>query len=97
MGMHINPVTKPEPIPGTTVFDGEAALKGYALNAMGFSFNDKHSREAFLADEQAYCDRFQLTQPQRAAAAPARGGRRARRSQHDRGGWQNLLLCQAGR
>jgi hypothetical protein len=26
-------------IPGTTLFDGEAAQKGYALNAICYSFN----------------------------------------------------------
>ena len=40
------------PIPGTTLFDGVAARKGYALNAMCFSFNEKANREAFLADEE---------------------------------------------
>ena len=28
-----------KPIPGTTIFDGEMAMKGYALNKMCFSFN----------------------------------------------------------
>ena len=26
-------------IPGTTIFDGEEAMKGYALNKMCYSFN----------------------------------------------------------
>jgi protocatechuate 4,5-dioxygenase, alpha chain len=30
-------------IPGTPIFDGAAALKGYALNKMCFSFNDAAS------------------------------------------------------
>ena len=38
-------------IPGTPVFDGAAAQKGYALNAMCYSFNDAANRAAFLADE----------------------------------------------
>ncbi len=41
------------PIPGTPVFDGDAAAKGYALNKMCFSFNSKENRDAFLADEDA--------------------------------------------
>ena len=57
------------PIPGTTLFDGEAAAKGYALNAMCYSFNDAANRAAFLADEAAYCDKFALTPAQRAAVA----------------------------
>ena len=61
--------TAPKPIPGTTLFDGDAARKGYQLNAMCFSFNVQENREAFLADEQAYCDRFRLTRPQRDAVA----------------------------
>ena len=28
------------PIPGTTLFDGRQARKGYALNRMCFSFNE---------------------------------------------------------
>ena len=61
--------TQPEPIPGTTLFDGAAARKGYQLNAMCFSFNRKENRDAFLADEEGYCNRFQLTPEQRAAVA----------------------------
>jgi protocatechuate 4,5-dioxygenase alpha chain len=54
-------------IPGTTLFDGAEARKGYALNAMCFSFNDAANRAAFLADEDAYCASFELTPQQRAA------------------------------
>lgn len=54
-------------IPGTPVFDGEAAQAGYAINAMCFSFNDGANRAAFLDDEEAYMERFGLTAAQRAA------------------------------
>lgn len=54
-------------IPGTVIFDGAEAQKGYALNKMCFSFNDEANREAFLADEEAYCRRFGLTEAQRDA------------------------------
>ena len=54
-------------IPGTTVFDGAKALKGYALNKMCFSFNSAENRDAFLRDEKAYCDKFNLTAEQRRA------------------------------
>jgi protocatechuate 4,5-dioxygenase alpha chain len=54
-------------IPGTTLFDGEMARKGYALNKMCYSFNSAENREAFLRDEDAYCARFGLTEAQRAA------------------------------
>jgi protocatechuate 4,5-dioxygenase alpha chain len=56
-------------IPGTHLFDGPAAQRGYALNAMCFSFNDAANRAAFLADEDGYCTRFGLTPEQRAAVA----------------------------
>jgi protocatechuate 4,5-dioxygenase alpha chain len=54
-------------IPGTPIFDGEAAQKGYALNKMCFSFNSAESRAEFLRDEDAYCRKFGLTPAQRAA------------------------------
>jgi protocatechuate 4,5-dioxygenase, alpha chain len=54
-------------IPGTPVFDGSAAQKGFALNKMCFSFNDSANRAAFLQDEEGYCDKFGLTPAQRAA------------------------------
>lgn len=54
-------------IPGTPIFDGDAAQRGYALNRMCFSFNDAANREAFRADEDGYCARYGLTPAQRAA------------------------------
>jgi protocatechuate 4,5-dioxygenase alpha chain len=54
-------------IPGTYIFDGHAALKGYALNKMCFSFNSAANRAEFLRDEDAYCARFGLTAEQRQA------------------------------
>lgn len=54
-------------IPGTPVFDGEAARKGYALNKMCFSFNNAGNRAEFLRDEDAYCAKFGLTHEQRTA------------------------------
>jgi protocatechuate 4,5-dioxygenase, alpha chain len=54
-------------IPGTTIFDGEQARRGMALNRMCFSFNDAENRAAFLRDEDGYCDRFGLTPEQRTA------------------------------
>jgi|TARA_R110002072_G_scaffold122870_2_gene257812 protocatechuate 4,5-dioxygenase alpha chain len=54
-------------IPGTIIFDGHQAVKGYQLNKMCFSFNEAKNREAFVKDEDAYCDRYGLTDDQRAA------------------------------
>jgi protocatechuate 4,5-dioxygenase alpha chain len=54
-------------ISGTTLFDGDQARKGYALNRMCFSFNSAENRAAFLKDEEGYCRKFGLTAEQRAA------------------------------
>ena len=54
-------------IPGTTIFDGAEAQKGYALNKMCFSFNRAENRTEFLADEDAYCAKFGLNALQREA------------------------------
>ena len=54
-------------IPGTYLFDGELALKGYPLNKMCYSFNEAANRRAFLEDEEAYCTRFGLNDEQRDA------------------------------
>jgi protocatechuate 4,5-dioxygenase alpha chain len=55
------------PIPGTILFDGEIAHRGYALNKMCFSLNEEHHRHAFLHDEEAYMEQYRLTEPQRDA------------------------------
>ena len=54
-------------IQGTTLFDGDQAQKGYALNRMCFSFNSADNREAFRRDEDAYCAKYGLTREQRMA------------------------------
>ena len=54
-------------IPGTIIFDGAQAQKGYALNRMCFSFNDQVNRAAFRKDEDAYMRHYGLN-PQQAAA-----------------------------
>jgi len=56
-----------QPVPGTVMFDGEEARKGYALNKMCYSFNSAQNRAAFLADEDGYCARFGLDARQRDA------------------------------
>ena len=53
-----------QPIPGTTLFDGVQAMKGYALNRMCFSFNAQASREAFRRDEEAYMRQYGLNAEQ---------------------------------
>jgi protocatechuate 4,5-dioxygenase alpha chain len=54
-------------IPGTTIFDGNEAQKGLALNRMCFSFNSAENRAAFLRDEDAYYNKYGLNEQQRAA------------------------------
>jgi len=54
-------------IPGTTPFDGNMAQKGYELNKMCFSFNEKANREAFVADPEAYMKQYGLNEEQAAA------------------------------
>lgn len=54
-------------VPGTIIFDGEQAQKGFALNRMCYSFNDAANRAAFRRDEDAYGARFGLTAEQRDA------------------------------
>ena len=46
--------TTTPPIPGTILFDGAQAQKGYALNKMCFSFNSADNRAAFRSDEIGY-------------------------------------------
>ncbi|MGA8863183.1 MAG: protocatechuate 4,5-dioxygenase subunit alpha [Gallionella sp.] len=59
--------SKKHEIPGTTIFDGIQARNGYALNKMCYSFNSADNRAAFVRDEDAYCEKYQLNAQQRAA------------------------------
>jgi protocatechuate 4,5-dioxygenase alpha chain len=54
-------------IPGTPIFDGAQAQKGYALNRMCYSFNSAENRAEFQRDEAAYCAKFGLGDEQRRA------------------------------
>jgi protocatechuate 4,5-dioxygenase, alpha chain len=60
-------MTQQQSIPGTMLFDGEVAQRGYALNKMCFSLNLAVNRESFLADPEVYMDTYNLTPEQRAA------------------------------
>jgi len=59
--------TSPPKIPGTTLFDGVQARKGYALNKMCFSFNSAENRAEFLKDEEGYMRKYGLNAEQAAA------------------------------
>lgn len=54
-------------IPGTVLFDGKMAMKGYQLNKMCYSFNRAENRERYLADPEAYFDEYNLTDEQKDA------------------------------
>ena len=56
-------------IPGTIIFDGHLAQKGYALNRMCYSFNSADNRAEFKRDEAAYCTKYGLDASQRDAIA----------------------------
>ncbi len=48
-------------------FNAAAAQKGYALNKLCYSLNTAENRDAFAADPSAYCDRFGLSDEEKAA------------------------------
>jgi len=52
------------PIPGTYIFDGRMAMKGYALNKMCYSFNSAENRKKFKAFPEAYCHSYGLSREQ---------------------------------
>jgi protocatechuate 4,5-dioxygenase alpha chain len=54
-------------IPGTYLFDRHRSREGYHLNMFYFSLMKDENRKAFLADEEAYLDRFPMTAAQRKA------------------------------
>ena len=54
-------VDKSKQIPGTTVFDGRESRKGYRINKFAMSFCHAENREAFTADEDAYMERYGLS------------------------------------
>ena len=54
-------------IPGTYLFDRRRSQQGYHLNMFFFSLMKAANREAFLADERKYLERFKLTPEQRNA------------------------------
>lgn len=55
------------PIEGTTLFTGEMAMKGYALNKMCYSFNAQENRDEYLRDPEVYFEKFGLNEEQKQA------------------------------
>ena len=54
-----------EDIPGTYLFNKDRCHEGYYLNMFCMSLKKPHNRETFRADEEAYLDKFPLTEEQR--------------------------------
>ena len=54
-------------VPGTTIFDGEMARKGYHLNQFCMSLMKEDNRRRFKADEGAYLREWPMTEEQRQA------------------------------
>lgn len=54
-------------IPGTIIFDTGQAAKGYHLNMFAKSLMEAENREQFKADEDAYLDRWPMTDEQKQA------------------------------
>ena len=52
-------------IPGTTLFDGKQAMKGYALNKMCYDFNQEVNREGFKTDEEGWMEKYGLNDAQK--------------------------------
>lgn len=53
-------------IPGTVIYTGEAAIRGYALNRLCFSLNSAENRDALRADAAGYCARYGLSEAETA-------------------------------
>ena len=54
-------------IPGTTVFDIARSRQGYCLNQFCMSLMKAENREGFKADERAYLDEWDMSEPQKEA------------------------------
>jgi protocatechuate 4,5-dioxygenase, alpha chain len=59
--------TKPAEIPGTVVFDGRRSRMGLPLNNLAIALNKKADRESFVADPEAFMERFGLSEDQKVA------------------------------
>jgi protocatechuate 4,5-dioxygenase alpha chain len=54
-------------IPGTTLFDADRSRVGFHLNQFCMSLMKPANREAFLADERGYLDRWPMSEAQKEA------------------------------
>ena len=53
------------PIDGTYVFDWRLSRKGYRLNKLAYSLSRAENRDAFKENEEAYFDRFDLSEEEK--------------------------------
>jgi len=54
-------------IPGTIVFDGRRSREGLPLNNLAITLNKEAERDAFVADPEAFMERFGLSAEQKEA------------------------------
>ena len=59
--------TEPAESPGTVVFDGRQSRMGLPLNNLAIALNKKADRESFVADPEAFMERFGLSEDQKVA------------------------------
>jgi protocatechuate 4,5-dioxygenase alpha chain len=56
-----------EDVPGTTMFDGDMARRGYHLNQFCMSLMKAKNREKFKTDPRAYLDKWPMNDAQKQA------------------------------
>lgn len=56
-----------ENVPGTTMFDGDMARRGYHLNQFCMSLLKPENRERFKSDQRAYLDEWPMKEAQKLA------------------------------
>ncbi|MFP6711118.1 MAG: protocatechuate 3,4-dioxygenase [Rhodospirillales bacterium] len=58
-------IDRSKTIPGTMIFDGLRSHKGYRINKLAFSMNIAENRDSYVADPEAYMDRYNLTEEEK--------------------------------
>jgi len=61
----VQQVDRSRPIPGTKIFDWRESRKGYRINRFAMAFTDPANREAFKADEEAFMERYGLSEQEK--------------------------------
>lgn len=61
-----DPTESPE-VPGTVVFDGRQSRRGLPLNNLAIALNKEADRASFVADPEAFMERFGLPEDQKEA------------------------------